>query len=78
MSICLGYKVHTLFPYLTDGYLIRCQSHVGNPDYGKSDIDPSNLKVCFMPNWMNLSQIPMTAKSKLQTKKMRVSQQRRI
>ena len=39
--------------YLTDRYLIRCQNHVTKPDYSKGDVDPSNLEVSFVPNWMD-------------------------
>ena len=47
----------SVYYYLTDRYLIRCQNHVTKPDYSKGDVDPSNLEVSFVPNWMDQFQI---------------------
>ena len=33
-------------------------SYVTEPRESKGDVDPPNLKVSFMPNWMNQFQIP--------------------
>ena len=48
---------NTLY-YLTDRNIECMVSCVTDPSESKSYVDPLNLKVSFMPNWMNQLQIP--------------------
>ena len=38
-------------------------SYIAEPSESKGDVDPSNLEVSFVPNWMNKLQIPDIMKS---------------
>ena len=44
--------------YLTCRNLIRFINNVAQPDESKGDIYPTDIKMGFVPNWMNQLQVP--------------------
>ena len=59
-NICyfLEYEFNlSISTYLTDRNVECMESYAAEPHKSKSDVDPSNLKVSFVPNWMNQLQI---------------------
>ena len=51
-------KTSTPLSYLTDRNIEGMVNDITEPSESKSFVDPLNLKVSFMPNWMNQLQIP--------------------